>query len=90
MRDHWLLKTAQFTLLACYLAGCSGDGGIYGDRMTSVGEAPTGTFLEPVKGPEGSGYIALDETCERTEAADYLDRFRSPMFRDSVAIDDVV
>jgi hypothetical protein len=62
-----------------------------GDAGTSDGghESPTGTFLDPEDGLGNGGYEALDETCEATDAADYLDRFATPMFRDVAVHDDV-
>ena len=68
------------------LCGCGANSGVNKDSLSPIGESPTGTYLEGL----GDGYAALDETCENTDSETYLDRFVTPMFRDSATIDDVV
>ena len=70
--------------LALAPAACSDAGGSDGGH-----ESPTGTFLDPEDGLGSSGYEALDETCEATDAANYLDRFATPMFRNVATRDGV-
>lgn len=65
---------------------CAGDGG----GPSSIGESPTGTYLDPNQGVGEHGYATLDETCENTDSPTYLDRFATPMFRDSTVLGDVV
>ncbi len=50
-------------------------------------ESPTGTFLDPREGADENGYEALDETCELVDSPTYLERFRTPMFRDAIVKD---
>ena len=52
--------TAWMSALLC-IAGCA-----EGGEPSSLGESPTGTFLEPNDELGGAGYKALDETCENT------------------------
>ncbi len=47
-------------------------------------ESPTGTFLDPREGADENGFEALDETCELVDSPTYLERFRTPMFRDAI------
>lgn len=58
------------------------------DIPGGAGESTTGTFLDPLD--RASGYQALDETCEQRDDPDYLGRLETPMFRDAVAVDDMV
>jgi hypothetical protein len=71
-----------------FLVGCSGsdDDSVDGDWED---ESPTGTFLDPREGAGESGYEALDETCELVDSPTYLERFKTPMFRDAVLTDQV-
>ncbi|MBT3223587.1 MAG: hypothetical protein HN348_31335, partial [Proteobacteria bacterium] len=73
-------------LIAGILGCCSADSSMDYDQRSSIGQSPTGTYLEGL----GDGYATLDETCENTLSSTYLDRFVTPMFRDSATVDDVV
>ncbi|MDD5305812.1 MAG: hypothetical protein PHU25_00685 [Deltaproteobacteria bacterium] len=87
MHRHVLVSIAT-SLLAVGACG-SGDVGSAGDDDSPIGESPTGTTLEPVDGTGSGGYVAVDETCEKTDSSDYLARFSTPMFRDAVVSGDV-